>query len=91
MATINDDQELRGEAALEWSDEQRAEIKPGQIVCTGCRSQGAKSYYCEQICEVRKCALARDLEQCIQCPEYGCNKLSRYMHVAPSYKRMWPS
>jgi hypothetical protein len=54
IATRDNDDALRREVAEKWGRLSHAPIKPEHINCTGCRSAGVKTYYCEQLCEVRK-------------------------------------
>ena len=59
IATVNDDQDLREETAKQWADLNSAPILPEHINCEGCRVRGVKTVFCENLCEIRKCALKK--------------------------------
>lgn len=59
LATINDDQVLREKTAKLWAELNNAPILPEHINCEGCRANGAKTVFCEHMCEIRKCALKK--------------------------------
>jgi len=49
IATQNDDAELRDKVAREWSHLYKIPVEPEHINCTGCLSDGVKTYYCGPI------------------------------------------
>ena len=69
IATKNDDQSLREKTAKLWSELNGVEISPAMIHCEGCRVDGAKTPYCESLCQVRQCALSKGMETCGACAE----------------------
>jgi len=69
IATKNDDQSLRERTAKLWSELNHAPILPEHINCEGCRMDGAKTLFCSSLCEIRKCAVAKGMETCGDCPE----------------------
>ncbi len=75
IATANNDNELRAKLAEQWSKEYSVQMKPEDINCTGCKSEGVKLFYCQNLCEIRKCALPRVIETCAPCSEYPCGRL----------------
>ncbi len=87
IATLNNDDAMRARVAEDWARRYSAPIKPEHINCTGCRSSGVKTYYCEQLCEVRKCATARSLNTCAPCSNYPCALLQPILEAAPQAKR----
>ena len=75
-ATIRDDNGLREKTARLWSELNGAEITPEMINCTGCRTEGVKTPYCEAMCPIRQCARSRKISTCGECPEMDtCEKL----------------
>jgi hypothetical protein len=84
IATQDDDDALREKVAKEWSAMYKADIKPEQIHCTGCQSDGALFFYCEHKCEIRKCAKGRGYETCAPCPDFGCDHLKMVHEMAPA-------
>lgn len=69
LATINNDNALREKTAKLWSELNGVEITAEMINCRGCRATGAKTYFCESLCGVRKCADGKKLETCADCAE----------------------
>ena len=85
LATVNNDRDLREKTAALWSRLNRATITADQINCEGCRANGAKTVYCENICEIRKCALQRGLGSCGACGEMeNCQTVGAVIRNAPS-------
>lgn len=77
LATVNNDNELRVKVSKEWSELNQVEITPEMINCTGCRIEGAKTPFCDSICPIRQCGLAKGYETCGDCPDLEtCGKLA---------------
>ena len=55
------------------------------VTCDGCMAGGRMVGYCS-MCEIRKCSIERELENCAHCPDYGCEKLSGFFTQAPAAK-----
>ena len=83
IATRADDDAKRAEVAKKWSERYHADVKPDQIHCCGCRSDGVRFFYSENICEIRKCCMAKALPNCAVCDEYVCGQLAAFVNVAP--------
>ena len=69
LATIHDDQALREKTAKLWTELNHVPILPEHINCQGCRADGAKTVFCESLCEIRQCALKKGVETCGDCPD----------------------
>ena len=69
IATKNNDDALREKTAKLWSELNHTNILPKHINCTGCRTDGVKTVFCESICAVRKCAMQKGFATCGDCPE----------------------
>ena len=88
LATLNGDEALRAKVAREWSALNGVEITPDMIHCDGCRMDGAKTPYCESICPIRQCALARGLETCGGCGDVdACGKVGMILSNNPEARR----
>jgi len=70
IATINNDNALREKTAKYWGKLNNIEIPVDAINCMGCRADGVKTLYCENMCEIRKCARSKDFETCGQCENF---------------------
>ena len=76
-ATLNDDDAMRAKVAKLWSELNGVTITPEMINCAGCRVDGVKTPYCDALCPIRQCALARKCDTCGACPEMdACDKLA---------------
>ena len=85
IATINDDKSLREKTAKLWSELNNAPILPKHINCEGCRANGAKTVFCEHLCEIRKCALKMGFPTCGCCPELeSCPTVGSILENNPS-------
>ena len=86
LATQEDDDAKRKEVAETWSKQFNVTIKPEDINCDGCRSEGKRIFsYCN-ICEIRKCGTEKRVENCAHCNEYACEKLTKFFAMAPMAK-----
>ena len=86
IATKKDDNALRAKVANEWSKLNNVPIEPEHINCTGCKSVGVKTYFCDQLCEIRKCATARLFSTCADCTDYPCSSLDGVFRSVPEAK-----
>lgn len=78
LATINDNQELRKKTAKLWAELNNAPILPEHINCQGCRVEGIKTMFCDNMCDIRQCALKKDVVTC-----GGCSDLENCPSVGP--------
>jgi hypothetical protein len=86
IATKNNDDDLRKKVAEEWAKQFNAPITPEHINCTGCSSTGIKTYYCGQLCEIRKCASPKSIGTCAECDDYPCDVLNAMLSAVPGLK-----
>ena len=83
VATWKNDDALRRDVADKWARLYNAAIRPEHINCTGCKSAGVKTLYCDQMCAVRKCAINRRLNTCADCADYPCATLTPILTASP--------
>jgi hypothetical protein len=70
IATVNNDNELRKKTAKNWSVlNNEPSITAETINCMGCRTDGVKTVYCSDMCEIRKCVYEKGLNTCGDCKE----------------------
>ena len=73
LATIHNDDTLRAKVAKEWSAMNGTEILPEMVYCVGCKIEGQRTYFCEVMCPIRKCAIKEGCENCGMCTKFkGC-------------------
>jgi hypothetical protein len=60
-------------------------LPASEICCDGCMSDNPKLI--DQSCPVRPCVIARGLDNCAQCEQYVCEKLTQRLVVFGEVKR----
>jgi len=73
----NDDIERRRVAEL-WTKQYGKEYKIEDINCDSCLFTGTRIFSHCKVCEMRKCARERNVENCAHCEEYACERLSKF-------------
>ncbi|MBN1181081.1 MAG: DUF3795 domain-containing protein [Bacteroidales bacterium] len=51
--------------------------------CDGCKAYSDVLFSGCRKCEIRKCAINRDLESCAFCEDYACDKLREHFSLDP--------
>lgn len=87
-ATLNNDDTLRAKTAELWNKMNHFDlIKPQHINCMGCLADGVKTYFCAELCAIRKCALKKGLVSCHQCGQkHTCGTLAQITDHSPEAK-----
>jgi hypothetical protein len=88
LATKSDDDEKRKEIAESWSKMYDAGLKPEDINCRGCVSDGAVVFAHCKVCEIRKCGMEKGVQNCAYCEEYVCDKLEKFFEMVPDAKKL---
>ena len=83
-ATEENNDILKAEVAEKWSQQYNADIKPEQINCSGCKSEGVKFFFTETTCPLRKCNIEKNTPHCAKCSQYRCETLDKFISMAPS-------
>ena len=83
LATQENDAKKREAVAAKWSVQYHTEIKPEQINCNGCKSNGVLFFFCQGMCEIRKCNIEKNSRHCAACEDYQCEKLEKFIAMAP--------
>lgn len=88
IATVGNDDELRGKTARKWSEMNHApEITAATINCMGCRTSGVKFAYCSDYCEIRKCVNEKGFNTCGDCDKMdNCPIITPVLQHAPGAK-----
>ena len=77
MATRKNDEALKKEAFKLWQIEERYGVAydPETTVCHGCKVHDKPQGVVVSNCTVRRCAMERNLDSCIECPDLKrCDK-----------------
>jgi hypothetical protein len=86
LAARKDDPELRTNTAAQWSKIYQADIKPEDVFCQGCHSDGERIFAHCRVCLMRQCGKSRKLENCARCADYACDKLKAFLDMVPESK-----
>ncbi|MBU0992851.1 MAG: DUF3795 domain-containing protein [Proteobacteria bacterium] len=87
IATKTDDDDKRKEVAAMWSKMFQVEIDPKTINCTGCQSDNGILFSHCSVCDIRKCGMGKDMENCAHCGDYACDKLKPMLDMLPHAKK----
>lgn len=87
IATLTNDDALRARTAAEWSKMFGHDFKPEEINCTGCNAEGRHIYYCDALCEIRKCGRDRKVTTCAECGGFACDKLTAFLNQVPEAEK----
>lgn len=84
IATVTNDNALREKTAALWTKLNGVAITPDMINCTGCRTEGAKTPFCDKFCGIHNCVREKKLDTCADCPETdGCPTLGQIAANSP--------
>jgi len=86
LATKNNDNTQRIKTAEQWSKQYGHQVKPEDVNCNGCTSEGKMNFYYCQVCEIRKCGLKKHVKNCVYCADYACERLNKFFILAPMAK-----
>jgi len=90
LATQENDEAKAAEVAAQWSKEFKADIRTEHVWCDGCIVGGKKCAHCAE-CEIRACAMKRNVENCAACPDYGCDIITAFHKMVPPAKELLDS
>lgn len=62
------------------------QFKKEDINCEGCKKGTIHVYYCSSICNIRRCAISKNIDNCGLCSEYPCMNISDLINEIPSAK-----
>ena len=79
IATKNKDDKLRRRTAEKWEKEfNHPGLKPNDINCDGCLSKNGTIFKHCKVCEIRRCADEKEVNNCAHCNDYSCEKLDKF-------------
>jgi Protein of unknown function (DUF3795) len=86
IASQENDDAKRKKVAEMWSKQYNMSVKPEDINCDGCNTEGKRLVgYCN-VCEIRKCGKQKAVINCAYCTDYGCEKLTKFLAMVPHAK-----
>ena len=94
LATIEKDEERKFEMRVsiveQINRQYNKDLMPEDISdCDGCKAKGGRLFTGCLGCEIRNCALQRNIESCAYCDEFGCEKLQKHFCLDPeSFSRL---
>jgi hypothetical protein len=56
-----------------WSEQFNAVVKPEHVICDGCKAEKRRSFYCANLCKIRKCCIVEKYDSCIECGNFTCS------------------
>ncbi|HVO78343.1 MAG TPA: DUF3795 domain-containing protein [Methanomassiliicoccales archaeon] len=71
-ATRSDDVGELAQVAKEWKKLYGFNLKPEEVRCAGCRSDGPRV---DKHCPVRPCCIKKDIGSCGECDDFPCKKI----------------
>ena len=87
LATKKDDDVARKRTAEMQAEKFGFDMKPEDINCDGCHSEGGLLIsYC-QTCEIRKCGQEKGIDNCTSCNEQPCERLIKFHSFSPDAKK----
>ena len=86
LATQENNDDKRKEVAKMWSEMYKSDLKPGDINCYGCLSEGERIFNHCKVCDIRKCCREKGVADCAHCDDYACEKLGKFFEMAPDSK-----
>ena len=87
IATQANSEDKLAKVAKKWGEYFKKDIAPESIACDGCLTDGRKSFYCTDICEVRVCCTEKVIDNCAFCEEFSCSKLEEIFKIAPDAEK----
>jgi hypothetical protein len=84
IATQANDGAALEKVAAQWREEFNApDLTVESVMCDGCLgTKGHKCAHCFE-CQMRVCAMERNLANCGHCPDYACDKLEAFFEFVP--------
>jgi len=83
IATQSGNEEELKKVSEKWSKQFQADIKPEHVICDGCRTGERQSFYCTNLCKMRKCFNEKGYNSCIECTNFACKDLKFVLDDAP--------
>lgn len=73
IATKENNVKLKTQIAEKQNKEYGINYTIEDVFCLGCKTDLKHVYYCDEICEIRKCASKEKVITCAHCKNYPCS------------------
>ncbi|MCG8618549.1 MAG: DUF3795 domain-containing protein [Desulfobacterales bacterium] len=83
VATRDNDNQLRTQVARRWSTLYNREVRPEDVYCRGCKSEGTQGIYCQTICPIKPCCREKGFTTCAECGAFPCKDLKAVFDFCP--------
>ena len=88
LATLEQDkakqQKMRESIARQCTEVYHMNLMPEDITdCDGCRADTGRIFSGCLNCEIRKCAILKNIESCAYCNDYACERLKKHFSLDP--------
>lgn len=81
-------QEMRTSIAEQCSKYYGIAMLPEEVTdCDGCCCSSGRLFSGCSKCEIRPCAISRNIENCASCKEYACDLLIKHFSLDPEAKK----
>lgn len=87
IATQSGSREELARVAEELARRYRTEVKPEYVVCDGCKAGKRHSYFCDNLCKMRKCCIEKQYDSCIECSDFPCKELRFELDHSPDAEK----
>ena len=83
-ATQAGDQEALKQVVKQWKSQYDIpNLTVSMVLCDGCLTgEGRRCYHCAD-CEIRACGVERGVVNCAHCPDYACERLTKFFDFVP--------
>ena len=87
VATKTNDSQLKAQVAHRWSRLYKKDIKPEDVCCRGCKSQGTQGIYCQSMCRIKPCCREKGIKTCAPCSEFPCKDIKEVFAFSKEAER----
>ncbi|HPO63155.1 MAG TPA: DUF3795 domain-containing protein [Candidatus Kapabacteria bacterium] len=84
LATQSEKYEELERVAKKLSELYHTEVKAEFIICDGCREDARHSFFCSNLCKMRKCCNEKEIYSCIDCSDFPCTELQQELNHVPN-------
>ena len=83
LATQKNDDIMRQKVLKIWTKQYKMELSIEDINCQGCKTDGSQLFVHCKKCDIRNCALEKQIDSCIRCNSYPCKQIEDFFSFVP--------